>query len=271
MLRARGYGKPRRRQESLVGEDSTASTKPFPSYNGGALFYALAATWPLLFWAIGFFLLVSTISSFGVPLALKYLVNFIGHYASEDKIPTQAYVAAAVLFLAPALSAFCNVLQYQISRRLIFRWRAALIGLIFRQMLRIDPSVASYSSGQVINLCSVDANTCDILRQFHFIWCMPMEVMVSIGLIFWVLKSWISGLVGVVLMSLGVYLTVKVSERLRKAQKALMKRKDGRLSLLGEGLHGMRAIKLLAWERDFLLKVRHMPLRLYPRYHIYTC
>ena len=60
---------------------------------------------------------------------------------------------------------------------------------------------------------------------------------------------------GVVLVALSVYVTVRLSERLRAAQKQLMRRKDARLSLLGEALHGVRILKLLAWERDFLKKV----------------
>lgn len=58
------------------------------------------------------------------------------------------------------------------------------------------------------------------------------------------------------LVALSVYVTVRLSERLRAAQKQLMQRKDARLSLLGEALHGVRILKLLAWERDFLKKVR---------------
>lgn len=61
-----------------------------------------------------------------------------------------------------------------------------------------------------------------------------------------------------VLVALSVYATVRISERLRVAQKQLMRRKDARLSLLGEALQGVRILKLLAWERDFLSKVRIM-------------
>lgn len=60
---------------------------------------------------------------------------------------------------------------------------------------------------------------------------------------------------GVVLVAVSVYATVRISERLRAAQKQLMRRKDARLSLLGEALQGVKILKLLAWERDFLRKV----------------
>ncbi|KAM3569743.1 hypothetical protein VYU27_008164 [Nannochloropsis oceanica] len=223
--------------------------------NGWLLFGALFHTYPAIFISISFYQLVASLCEFGVPLCLKYLVEFIGSYTQSEPIPPEAYAAAAILFTCPALAAFANVQQYCSARRLIFRWRAALIGLVFRQTLRLDPAVSTYSSGQVINLCSVDASNCDALRYFPFLWAVPLEVGISIALIFWVLQCWISGLVGVVLVAASVYITVKLSERLRQAQRTLMQRKDVRLSLLGECLQGIRILKLLAWERVFLGKL----------------
>lgn len=163
--------------------------------NGGRLFSALFWTWPGIFVGISLCQLVASLAQFGIPLALRYLVDFIKGYDRGQPIPPAAYAMAATLFVAPALAAVANVQQFRCARRLIFRWRAALIALVFRQTLRIDPSVAAYSSGHVINLCSVDASNADAIRYFPFLWSIPLEVAISIGLIFWVLKCWVSGLV----------------------------------------------------------------------------
>lgn len=49
--------------------------------------------------------------------------------------------------------------NFFVGRRLILRYRAALLGLIFRKALRVDLSAGSASSiGELTNLCSVDAN-----------------------------------------------------------------------------------------------------------------
>jgi len=208
-------------------------------------------TYPSTFIAVSLYQLITSLCGFGVPLSLKFLVDFIGSWTTSTTIPPTAYVAAAVLFLCPALAALANVQQFKSARRLIFRCRAALVGLVFRQTLRADGAVSTYSSGQVTNLCTVDAGNCDAIRYLPFLWAVPLEVSLSIALIFWVLRCWISGLVGVVLVVLSVFLTVKLSEHLRQAQRELMRRKDARLSLLGEGLQGIRVLKLLAWEGDF--------------------
>lgn len=163
--------------------------------NGGRLFSALFWTWPLMFVQISLYQVVDSLAQFGIPLALRYLVDFINGYQKGEPIPSTAYAMAATLFLAPALAALANVQQFRCARRLIFRWRAALIALVFRQTLRLDPSVASYSSGHVVNLCSVDASNVDALRYFPFLWSIPLETAISIGLIFWVLQCWISGFV----------------------------------------------------------------------------
>lgn len=53
-----------------------------------------------------------------------------------------------------------DALNFFTGRRLILRYRAALLGLIFRKALRIDMSAGASSSsvGELTNLCSVDAN-----------------------------------------------------------------------------------------------------------------
>lgn len=242
-------------QQRQGHQNVTITTKTSSSTGGWRLLQALLRTYPGTFIAVSVFQLITSLCGFGVPLSLKYLVDFIGSWTTSTTIPPTAYVAAAVLFLCPALAALANVQQFKSARRLIFRCRAALVGLVFRQTLRVDGAVSTYSSGQVINLCTVDAGNCDAIRYLPFLWAVPLEVSLSIALIFWVLRCWISGLVGVVLVVLSVFLTVKLSERLRRAQRALMKRKDARLSLLGEGLQGIRVLKLLAWERDFLGKL----------------
>ncbi len=168
---------------------------PQARLNGALLFRTLFDTWPGTFIAISAYQLVDSLAQFGIPLSLHYLVDFIKGYERGGPIPPTAYAMAALLFVAPALSAVANVQQFRCARRLIFRWRAALIALVFRQTLRLDPSVASYSSGQVINLCSVDAGNSDAIRYFPALFSVPLEVAISIGLIFWVLQNWISGLV----------------------------------------------------------------------------
>ena len=245
----------RQQQQQQQQGHQNITTSASSSTSGWRLLQALVRTYPGTFIAVSVFQLITSLCGFGVPLSLKFLVDFIGNYSTSTTIPATAYVAAAVLFLCPALAALANVQQYKSARRLIFRCRAALVGLVFRQTLRVDGAVSTYSSGQVINLCTVDAGNCDAIRYLPFLWAVPLEVSISIALIFWVLRCWISGLVGVVLVVLSVFLTVKLSERLRQAQRALMKRKDARLSLLGEGLQGIRVLKLLAWERDFLGKL----------------
>jgi len=233
-----------------IGPNSSAS-----AFSGWGLLQALLRTYPLTFTAVSFFQLVTSLCAFGVPLSLKYIVDFIGRYKSADPIPVTLYIAATVLFLCPALAALANVQQFNLVRRLVFRCRAALVGLILRQTLRVDGAASTYSSGQIINHCTVDAGNSDSIRYLVFLWAVPLETTIAIALVFWVLRCWISGAVGVALIVFSVLITVKLSERLRKAQRALMKRKDVRISLLGEGLQGIRVLKLLAWERDFLKKL----------------
>lgn len=55
--------------------------------------------------------------------------------------------------------------------------RGALVGSVFRKMLRIDTATSSYSPGQLTNLMSVDAQSVlEYSCYTHFIWATSLQV-----------------------------------------------------------------------------------------------
>ena len=85
--------------------------------------------------------------------------------------------------LPPSLSFFLE------GRRLLVRYRAALIDLIFRKALRLDVSASSYSVGELTNLCSVDANSTEAISYCHFLWSTVLQIAVCVALLFHVLGA----------------------------------------------------------------------------------
>ena len=76
------------------------------------------------------------------------------------------------------------------GRRLLVRYRAALIDLIFRKALRLDVSASSgYSVGELTNLCSVDANSTEVISYCHFLWSTVLQIAVCVALLFHVLGA----------------------------------------------------------------------------------
>lgn len=55
--------------------------------------------------------------------------------------------------------------------------RGALVGSVFRKMLKMDTASSSYSSGQLTNLMSVDAQgVLEYSCYTHFIWATGLQV-----------------------------------------------------------------------------------------------
>jgi len=131
---------------------------------GISLSWALIRAWLGLFIWQGIFLLVATLLAFVSPLALKQLTNYISNYQVGDEVPSTVYLGAGLLFVSPLITALANGQQFQIARRLIFRYRTAIIALVFRHTLRLDMSAASFSVGRITNLCAIDANCADAAR-----------------------------------------------------------------------------------------------------------
>lgn len=109
------------------------------------------------------FQLIGSLSVFGAPLALRYIVKFITNYQPHQDIPPHILVSAAVLFLGPALQAVADGQNFFLGRRLIVRYKAALLNLIFRKALKLDMSCSNYSVGELTNLCSVDADSVEVV------------------------------------------------------------------------------------------------------------
>lgn len=55
--------------------------------------------------------------------------------------------------------------------------RGALVGSVFRKMLKMDTASSSYSSGQLTNLMSVDTQSVlEYSCYTHFIWATSLQV-----------------------------------------------------------------------------------------------
>lgn len=84
----------------------------------------------------------------------------------------------------------------------------------------------------------------------HFLWSTALQILVCVGLIFWVLG--VSALAGLGFMIISLPITAYASKRIQRYQTLMMEKKDARMSLISEVLHGIRIIKMFAWEKGQL-------------------
>lgn len=84
--------------------------------------------------ATAVFQLIGALSVFAAPLALREVVAFITAYQQGEAVPMYILFCTALLFLGAATQAVADGLNFFIGRRLILRYRSALIALIFRKV-----------------------------------------------------------------------------------------------------------------------------------------
>jgi ABC-type multidrug transport system fused ATPase/permease subunit len=252
----------------LLQDDDTAekvwsSFKPtLPTYSAGqparpnSLFFTLFALVKKVFIAQSILQLISSAASFASPLAVEVLVRYVSEtHAFDSKVPLQVALCVAALFVGPLVRTVCEGQLRHRGRRMGIRIRSALTAAIYEKALRLNISGSKQTSGQLTNLFSVDAEAVQsAAAEASMLWATPLEVLVSIGLLFRVLGVATTG--GVVFLLLAIPVNFWAVRAVNAVEEQLQEDSDERLNVTTELLHCIRVVKLFAWEKKFLEKVR---------------
>lgn len=217
----------------------------------------LRALWRLTGWAwfaMGLLQLGNVALSFAGPLLLSGLVAFLE--AENGVSPWTGIGWALLMVLAAATTAVLGTqFDFRISR-LQLRVRAAIVGAVFRRTLLVAPADrARFSSGSVNNFMSVDVQkVMDIMSSFHQLWSLPVQVSATLYLLYRQV-SWAFG-AGVLVLAIFLPINTLITRRIGGLTAAMMRFRDERVRLCGEMLHGVRILKLQAWEEPLLDRIR---------------
>uniref|UniRef100_A0A2C9JXX7 ABC transmembrane type-1 domain-containing protein n=1 Tax=Biomphalaria glabrata TaxID=6526 RepID=A0A2C9JXX7_BIOGL len=108
--------------------------------------------------------------------------------------------------------------------------------------------------GEIVNLMSVDCQRIqEILTMFFFMWTTPLQILLSVILLYLTIGP--SVLVGVGLLILLVPVNTWIGSKQKLIQESMLAIKDSRIKLVNEILNGMKVLKLYAWETQFKNKV----------------
>jgi hypothetical protein len=205
-----------------------------------------------------FYQFFGSVLSFVAPLALRRVLEYTTAVdgIDTDEVPIATgilgilssmspWVAVALMFIGPALKCICDGQNYWVGRRMAVNTRSILISVIYKRSLRVDLSAIDEGSGTLNNLMSVDVREIsDWLCYSGFLWCTLLEIILCLTLLYQVMGS--SCLIGVLLMLLAIPLTAASSKFMDTYQTQLLKKKDERMSVVGEILSGIRIIKVLS-------------------------
>ncbi|XP_039765386.1 multidrug resistance-associated protein 4 isoform X2 [Pararge aegeria] len=184
------------------------------------------------------------------PVALSMLLWY-WEPGSKMTYEQAVYCASAVILMS-LLIAFLNHHGTYSTQQFGMKVRIAACSLIYRKVMRMSSgALAQTTAGQVVNLLSNDVNRFDYAFIYtHFIWLLPLQVVVVCYLIYIKIGyAAIVGVIGIVLQTIPVqsYMS-KLAARLRMRTAC---KTDERVRIMDEIITGMQVIKMYAWEKPF--------------------
>lgn len=122
--------------------------------------------------------LVATLTEFLPSIAMQQIIDFVSAYNAEGGgVTGRITFFVVLLFVGPILQGLADGRNFHTGRRIGCRVRGSLVGSIFRKMLAMDTASSTYSSGQLTNLMSVDAQSVlEYSCYTHFIWATSLQV-----------------------------------------------------------------------------------------------
>ncbi|KAG1678468.1 Multidrug resistance-associated protein 1 [Nymphon striatum] len=214
---------------------------------GSSLLKALFKQFGLRFFLASVVISFSSLLAFVTPLIINTLIDFI----SSDEPLWRGVLYAAILLISNCLNAFMSessVFKFMHYSLLI---KSALSAIIYRKALKLSSSAKiDWTTGEVINLVSVDAQRIYEGTQFTFLWITGTIYLVfSIYFLFRLLG--LATLAGVGVFIIIIPVNISLSKLVDIIQTELLKIKDERVKMISEVLSGMKVLKLYAWELPF--------------------
>ncbi|KAG6375249.1 ABC transporter type 1, transmembrane domain-containing protein [Boletus reticuloceps] len=202
--------------------------------------------------------------AFVQPVLLRALLSYISEYR-ENKgagliagaTPLVGYAIAMLMFVASMIQTIIVHQYFQLCFETGMRVRAGLVTAIYKKALVLSSDERGRTTGDIVNLMSVDATRMQDLCTYGLIAISgPYQITLAFVSLYNLL-GW-SAFVGVAIMILSIPLNTFIARILKKMQEQQMKNRDTRTRLMSELLANIKSIKLYAWEYAFIRRVLHV-------------
>ncbi|XP_045858979.1 multidrug resistance-associated protein 1-like isoform X1 [Meles meles] len=217
-----------------------------------SLVYALWNTFKFVLIQVAVFKVFADILSFTSPLIMKQMIIFCENHPDFG---WSGYGYALALFVVVFLQTLV-LQQYQRFNMLTSaKIKTAVIGLIYKKALLLsNVSRKRFSTGEITNLMSADAQQLmDLTANLSLLWSAPFQILMAISLLWQELGPAV--LAGVAVLLFVIPVNALVANRVKKLKKSQTKNKDKQIKLLNEILHGIKILKLYAWEPSYQKKI----------------
>lgn len=230
----------------LVASEPNAARPAYPSVVR-ALF---TATWAQI-WVQAPFRMIADVCMLSSPVVLEAFVKFL---KADDATLGYGLLLVAAIFLISVVQSSLLHRYYHLSIRCGIAQRNAVLGALFVKCFSISPMELAHPDmgpGRVVNMVSSDAERfSDFQQMLLYFWSYPFQVVCGIALLYR-LVGWCA--IGSILaLSISIPLQRKVAELQHKYRVELVKQSDHRVKLTNELFGGIRVVKFMGWELNFL-------------------
>lgn len=214
----------------------------------------LRVHWKLLLPQVPFKML-GDLMTLANPLILEQLVDFL----QDDHPAVSTGVAlVVVVFGFNLIQTFSAQKYYDMSIQSGLIVRSSFLGYIFEKCFTISQKSLTFPDmgvGRVVNMMSTDVERAnDFCWYVLYLYSNPQQLFVSIGLLYR-LVGWCA-LSGLAVMLITLPVQGYIAKKQQTLRMSLSKLTDKRVKLTTELLSGMRIVKFMAWEQEFVDRVQ---------------
>uniref|UniRef100_A0A674K7N5 ATP binding cassette subfamily C member 1 n=1 Tax=Terrapene triunguis TaxID=2587831 RepID=A0A674K7N5_9SAUR len=222
------------------------------SFQKPSLLYPLWQTFRFLLIKVAILKVAADILAFMSPQIMKAMITLCENHSD---LHWKGYGYAIALLVVVVLQTLVHQLYQRFNMLTSVKIKTAAVGLIYKKALSLaNSSRRKYTTGEIVNLMSADAQQLmELTVNLNLLWSAPFQILMAIVFLWQELGP--SVLAGVAVLVLVIPINAFVAAKVKQLRKSQMKNTDQRVKLLNEILHGIKILKLYAWEPSYQKKV----------------
>ncbi|XP_009980167.1 PREDICTED: multidrug resistance-associated protein 1-like, partial [Tauraco erythrolophus] len=201
---------------------------------------------------VAFLKVTADILAFMSPQIMKAMIMVSENHPSSNG---NGYGYAAALFFVVLSQTLLHQLYQRNNMLTAVKIKTAVVGVIYKKALTLaNSSRRNYTTGEIVNLMSADAQQLmELTVNINLLWSAPFQIIMAVFFLWKELGP--SVLAGVAVLLLVIPINALIAAKVKRLKKSQMRYSDQRVKLLSEMLHGIKILKLYAWEPAYQRKV----------------
>ncbi|XP_037233759.1 multidrug resistance-associated protein 1-like isoform X2 [Falco rusticolus] len=222
------------------------------NFHKPSLILPLWQTFKFLLIKVAFLKVTADILAFMSPQIMKAMIMVRENRPSSYE---SGYGYAIALFFVGLSQTLLHQLYQRNNMLTAVKIKTAVVGLIYKKALTLaNASRQNYTTGEIVNLMSADAQQLmEMTVNINLLWSAPFQIVMAVVFLWKELGP--SVLAGVALLLLVIPVNAQIAAKVKNLKKSQMRYSDQRVKLLSEMLHGIKILKLYAWEPAYQRKL----------------